>query len=282
LREAIRVKKDHAESHYNLGLALSAKGAVDEAVAEYREAIRLKKDCAQAHCNLGHVLFDKGQFAEALNCFRRGHELGSKDPRWPYPSAQWVKDCERVVELEGKLPAILSGKQQPASATERAYCATVCHKKHLYAAAVRFYTEVFAEGRRFVGEQPSGPRYNAACAAALAGCGQGTDAGNLPDKDYVRLRTQSFKWLRDDLAAWRTILEKHGDKARPAVVQQMRHWLDDSDFNGVRGPDALARLPDSEREGWQKLWAEVAATLAGAQAKGAPAQPGGGPEKTPK
>jgi hypothetical protein len=29
-----------------------------------------------------------------------------------------------------------------------------------------------------------------------------------------------------------------------------------------RGPEALARLPEAERQEWQKLWADVADTLA--------------------
>ena len=39
----------------------------------------------------------------------------------------------------------------------------------------------------------------------------------------------------------------------------MQHWLRDADFGGVRGPDALARLPAMERPAWQKLWEEVEA-----------------------
>jgi hypothetical protein len=62
----------------------------------------------------------------------------------------------------------------------------------------------------------------------------------------------------------------------------MQHWLDDPDFNGVRGPDALAKLPESEREGWQKLWADVAATLARAQEQGTPAEKKASPEPAPK
>jgi hypothetical protein len=41
----------------------------------------------------------------------------------------------------------------------------------------------------------------------------------------------------------------------------MRHWLRDPDFNGVRGADALAKLPEAERAGWRKLWADVADML---------------------
>jgi hypothetical protein len=42
----------------------------------------------------------------------------------------------------------------------------------------------------------------------------------------------------------------------------MQHWLEDPAFAGVREPEALARLPAAERPEWQKLWADVADTLA--------------------
>jgi hypothetical protein len=72
-------------------------------------------------------------------------------------------------------------------------------------------------------------------------------------------------WLRADLDAWRRLLDKEPDKTRPEVTQRTRHWQQNPDFAGVRGPDALARLPQAERAGWHKLWADVAATLAQAQ-----------------
>jgi hypothetical protein len=50
----------------------------------------------------------------------------------------------------------------------------------------------------------------------------------------------------------------------------------------VRGPEALARLPQAEREGWRKLWADVAATLARAQDKAAPQQKKAAPPEGPK
>ena len=39
----------------------------------------------------------------------------------------------------------------------------------------------------------------------------------------------------------------------------MQHWLEDTDFAGVRDAAALDKLPEPERVGWQKLWADVAA-----------------------
>jgi tetratricopeptide (TPR) repeat protein len=281
-REAIRYKKDYPEAHYNLGIALRVKGYVDGAIAAYQETIRLKKDFPEAHCNLGHILRAKGQFAEALTHLRRGHQLGSKDPRWHYPSAQWVEQCERLVEFDDKLPAILSGTEQPANASERAEYANVCQLKQLYAAATRLYQEAFT-AQALLGAAPgNGVRYNAACASALAGCGAGKDVAKLSGAERTGFRKQALDWLRADLDAWRKLLDKKPDKARTAVVQKMQHWLKDSDFNGVRGKEALSKLPEAERKVWQQLWADVAATLARARQQGTPSPKKGSPGKETK
>jgi tetratricopeptide (TPR) repeat protein len=260
-QEALRIKKDFAEAHYDLGLALEAKGRLDEAIAEYRETIRLKKDFAEAHCNLGSALRQQGMFRQAAEAYRRGHQLGSKNPRWPYSSAQWVRDCERLAELDGKLPAILGGQKQPADTAERLTLAWMCQQpyKQRYAAAVRFYREAFAAEPKAADDLDAGHRYNAACSAALAGSGQGKDADQLDEKERGRLRQQALDWLRADLTAYRQVMDKVADQADPAIAQRMRHWLHDADFAGVRGAEALARLPEAERKDWLKLWDEVEA-----------------------
>jgi hypothetical protein len=92
----------------------------------------------------------------------------------------------------------------------------------------------------------------------------------LSDTERAGLRQQALHWLRADLDGWRGCMGTDPAKARPLVAERMRHWLQDPDFSGVRGPDALAKLPEAEREGWQKLWADVAAALTRAQEKGKP------------
>ena len=47
----------------------------------------------------------------------------------------------------------------------------------------------------------------------------------------------------------------------------MQHWQQDTDFAGVRGTDVIAKLPEAERQEWQKLWNDVADLLKRAQAK---------------
>src|SRR5262249_38437386 len=157
---------------------------------------------AGAHCNLGLALRDRGDFAEALVALRRGHALGSARTDWRYPSAQWVQQCQRLLELDGWLPAVLKGDRKPAGAAEAVASARLGHRKKLYAASCRLYAEAFAADPKLAADLATGYRYAAASAAALAAAGQGKEADTLGDKDKPRLRQQALGWLRADLAAW--------------------------------------------------------------------------------
>jgi tetratricopeptide (TPR) repeat protein len=259
-REAIRLKKDYPDAHYSLGIVLKERGQLDDAIAEYQEAIRLKKDYPEAHCNLGLVLLQQGQFQGAVEELRVGHELGSRNPLWPYPSAQWLRNAERFADLDARLPLLLRGREQPKDAGERLALAQLCQElKKLFAAAARWYGEAFAAQPALAENLQACHRYNAACAAALAGCGQGLDAGNLDAKERARLRKQALTWLQAEVAARRGQLKSWWPGAADQARQVLKHALDDPDFNGVRAEHALGMLPEAERADWQKLWQEVEA-----------------------
>jgi tetratricopeptide (TPR) repeat protein len=98
-QKAIELDPTFAPPHYNLGLALQREGRWMEAIDHYQKAIAFNPKHPEAHCNLGHVLRQQGRFDEALVYLKRGHELGSKTSGWKYPSAQWVRDTERLVAL---------------------------------------------------------------------------------------------------------------------------------------------------------------------------------------
>jgi serine/threonine protein kinase/tetratricopeptide (TPR) repeat protein len=265
-REAIRLKKDYVQAYYNLGNALRDRDQLNEAIAAYREAIALKPDYAQAHCNLGLVLIRQGAFADALTELRRGHDLGSKNPGWNDPSAHWVRECERLVELDRQLPGFLDRTTTPASPGERIELAGLCFLKGLKSAAARFYGDAFAADPQQADNPRTAHRYHAACAAALAGCGQGNDADTLDEPERASLRRQALAWLRADLEAWGSLLDKEPDMVR-VLALQMGHWFVNTDFAAVRGSQALSQLPETEREPWQKFWDDVASLRARAQAK---------------
>ncbi len=234
------------------------QGQADQAIAELREAIRLKGDYAEAHCNLGNILLMQGRAREAVNELRQGHELGSKDPHWSNPSAQWLQNAERVADLDARLPALLKGEQQPKDARECLALAQICQmNKQFFAVATRWYGEAFAKEPELAQDVDAWHRYNAACTAALAGCGQGKDADKLDPKERALLRQRARGWLRADLKVYRERVEKALKVPGREVGTTMQHWLQDTDLAGVRGEKALAKLPEAERKEWQKLWQEV-------------------------
>jgi tetratricopeptide (TPR) repeat protein len=256
---ALKLDPNYAAAHYGLANALLDKKDMDGAIREYRAALKIDPEYAEAHCNLGQALQRQGRFTDALAAFQKGHKLGNVRPGWHYPSADWVSNVERLIECDAKLPKVLTGETRPANAGECLQFARLCQQpyKQLYTAAAGFYREAFAAQPKLANAPIPGHRFNAACAAALAGCGQGNDAGTLDQPERGRLRREALAWLQADLSAWKQMLEKNGQKARSAVHRQMDHWKQDSDFAGVRGTEALARLPEPERADWQKLWTDV-------------------------
>jgi serine/threonine protein kinase/Flp pilus assembly protein TadD len=260
-RQATALDPKYAQAHNNLGNALKAQGKMDEAIACFRQAIAINPKFALAHTNLGEALEAKGQWDEAIAAFRETVRLQKDNAQ----AQEQLRQAERLGQLE-------QDKDKPKNTGELLALAKLCQTpyRERYADAVRFYQAAFSAEPKLAEDLRTGHRYNAACAAALAGCGQGKDADKLDANERGRLRRQALDWLRADLDAWSQSLNREPDKVRPIVIQQMRHWLADADFVGVRGPQALAKLPEGERQPWQKLWDDVANTLAHAQARTAP------------
>jgi serine/threonine-protein kinase len=250
-RKAIAINPNYPEAHCNLGDALMQRGDFAEAIACCRKAIEIDPNLPEAHCNLGEALMHRGDFAEALGAFRRGHELGSKRGDWKHPSDKWVRDCERLIEREKKLLEVLAGTSKPADARERIEWARLCVHTRRFVAAARLSREAFEAEQELANDLAAGHRYRAATAAALAGIGQGRDAGKLTGEARAALRRQALAWLKADLGAWRR--HKDGSQRERAL----RSWRADKALAGVRDKEGLAKLSPAERAAWAELWAEV-------------------------
>jgi serine/threonine protein kinase/tetratricopeptide (TPR) repeat protein len=261
-QEAIRLEPSRAESHFELAIVLSDRKHDDEgAVAEFNRAISLKADYAEAYCNLGHVLRKQGHFVEALEATRRGHEIGSMRADWRYPSGQWVREAERMMELDEKLTAVLWDVAAPASAEEMIELARICAVKRHFAAAARFSEEAFRAKPALAEDLRVNNRYNAACMAVLAAASRGADTATLDETKRVRWRRQALEWLRADMARMSEILESQPSQGRVVIQVALPNWQDDASLASVRAKAALAKLPEAERTAWQQLWVEVAELL---------------------
>jgi predicted Zn finger-like uncharacterized protein len=255
-RTAIALDPKLAYAHKNLGLALYYKRDLEGAIAALRAAVNLRPDDPEAHCHLGNLLREQGRFALALEELRRGHHLGIKHPGWPYPSAAWVRECERIIELERRLPAILAGGVVPAGAAERVELVVCLVRKRLTATAARLAAE-FLDDPRLSADERQDCLYYGAVGAVLAAAGEGDDARLLADKVAVMLRRQALRWLRSELAAEAEQAAGGGVAARGEVRRLMMQWRHDSRLASVRDREAQGHLPDDERGEWRRLWADV-------------------------
>jgi Flp pilus assembly protein TadD len=257
-RKVIALKPDDAKAYYNLGYALVDQGKHVEAEAAFRKAVALKPDEARAYLGLGHALRRQGRFTESRASFRRGHDLGSKQAGWRYPSLQWIREAEQMVELEKMLPAVLQGEASSPNASDAIALAQMCQQfKKRHIAAARLYADAFAAESKLTDDLQQHHRYKAAYSAALAAAGQGEDARLLPDKAVCMFRHWALVWLRDDLTAYAQLAERNDPTVKQTIQQRLAHWRRDPDLASVRDPQALDRLADNDRAAWQALWHDV-------------------------
>jgi tetratricopeptide (TPR) repeat protein len=266
-QRALEIDPNNVAGLNNLGTARRLQHQLDEAVVCFQKTLKLDPNHAMAWCNLGHVLREQQKFNEALPAMRRGHELGSRQSGWSYPSLYWVVETERWIALDEKLAALTRDEAMPGSANEWLALAKFCAaQKKRYATAARCYASAFSAEPKFAEQLAAAHRYNAACAAARAANGEGQDAANLDEPQRRHLRTQALDWLTAELAGWTAYFKKNSQSG-PGVVKPLRHWQQDSDLAGLRDKDAQARLPSEERTACEKLWADVAELLKKAEEK---------------
>jgi serine/threonine protein kinase/Tfp pilus assembly protein PilF len=267
---ALRLEPNYAGVHQSLAIALDMNKDPEGAILEYRTALRIDPQLFVSHNNLGYHLYVKQQREEALGEFQAAIAI---HPNMPQAHAGLGMALHDRGDLEGALrefEAVVA--LRPVQAEAHSNLGALLCERGDWESAVREYAEAFAAWLKLLGHPSPGKLYDAAAVAALAGCGQGQaalvmehahhpgvikDAGRLGDQERAGLRKQAREWLRADLERWRRLLEKGPDTTRPRTAEEMQHWLEDPDFAGVRGEQALAGLPQAERSDWQQLWKEV-------------------------
>jgi Flp pilus assembly protein TadD len=257
-RKAIALQPDLATTYYDLGVVLCSRNKFEEAEAAFRKAIALQPDDAAAHINLGLLLGQQARFEEAVTGLKKARGLLDDGSPRRQQVEQALLHYQRQASLEARLPGILNGTDQPASVAEQLELARLCLLREYPAASVRLSRAAFADPN-LARAVPLAARYYAACAAALAGCGQGKDADGLDDTERAGLRQQAHDWLRANLSWWSKLLDKADARTKAMLAQQMQHWGSDTALAGVRDKANLAQLPEAERIAWQNLWDDVSA-----------------------
>jgi serine/threonine-protein kinase len=166
-----------------------------------------------------------------------------------------------MATVDARLKAILKGEQQPKDVRERLQLAQRASDLTLYTAAARFWQDALEANPRVGDDRQAQHRYNAACAAAQAGSGQGKDDPPPSDDQKTKLRQRALDWLTVERGVWAKLLETASNEQRGVIVKTLEHWQQDTDLAGIRDDAELSKLPQTERLAFRKLWADVSALL---------------------
>jgi serine/threonine-protein kinase len=160
------------------------------------------------------------------------------------------------------LPAFLDGKYRPQDNDERLALLGACQAMNRTRAMARLYADAFAAAPSLADDLGADHRYNAARAAAQAGCGLGVDATGLVEEERARWRAQARRWLRADLAARTRAFDADPTATRLSVRLALARWRNEPDLACVRDRGELDKLSPDERKEFTALWTDVAAVLA--------------------
>jgi serine/threonine-protein kinase len=244
-----------------LRLPARDEARLKEAIAHYRQAIRIEPRFALAHGALSQALLAQHDFSEAEAEARRSLDtLQEAEPLFRGNLEGLRQRCRRLRALEGRLPAVVQGKDKPAAADCLDLAELGFVKRH-YATAARLYAEALAAKPGLTRDLRAGHRFNAARAATLASGGRGDDAAGLTEAERMALRQQAREWLRLDLAAWAKKVDTGTAAERVQAQKTLASWRDDPDLAGLRDRDTLVKLAVEERTACDKLWSDVAAVL---------------------
>jgi tetratricopeptide (TPR) repeat protein len=210
-----------------------------KALAAYPDHPNYRRFLANHLINLIRAAEGLGHAAEAAEARRELDELRNSDPR--------------ILALDARLATVLKG-QAPKDHAERLALAVRAYEKALHASSARLYAEALSNDPKLADDRQAQHRYNAACAAALAGCGQGKDEPPLDDAAEAKLRRQAREWLQAELAVWTKVLDADPAGMKVNVATTLQHWKTDPDLAGVRDEKELAKLPEEERAEFQQLW----------------------------
>jgi tetratricopeptide (TPR) repeat protein len=232
---------------------------------EARDRLRQAVECQQKALasNPGHPTYRQFMAKHLNNLIEATRALGDSKglAEAERQLAEFRDTVPDMAAFDAQLKAIVNGDQRPKDADERLQFAQRADDLARYATAARLWQEALELDPRLGDDRQAQQRYNAACAAALAGRGQGKHEPPRSDDQKTRLRRQVLDWLNAERGAWANFLETAKNEQRGVIVKTLEHWQRDTDLAGIRDDVELGKLPEAERVAFRKLWADTDALL---------------------
>jgi tetratricopeptide (TPR) repeat protein len=259
-RRALEIDPNVPLANLNLALAALGRNDFEEAAEFARKAAELEPRSAMNNAVLGRALLGAARFEEARGYIETALELyDPKDPQRPL-AVMDLQTCLRQIEFGPRVAEYRARTARLATAPESLEIANLLLDRAEYALAARYFADAMEQDPSLAHDLSAGTRYNAACAAALAGTPR-DHGGPIPPAEQTASRERARRWLREDLEAWTQALGSGGAEMPKYIVQYVGHWLNDRDIAPIREEAALAALPAAEQEEARALWRDVAALV---------------------
>jgi serine/threonine-protein kinase len=253
-RQAIQVAPESADAYFLLGEHHLLAGEIADAISLLQSAVDRDPNAPYARVLLGFALRDSGQHDSAVAELEKTLALSPTDlPYRPKIQGQ-IHFNKRMMELQIRLPALLSKETPPKSAAERAGIARSLAAKGDFVSAARWYAEAFTIDPTLADR--SDHRHAAARFAGLAALDT-----TLSSAERVERIDQAVGWLRAHLEVCARDL-RGGDPEAVGAMQKVLHgWRRDAAFAALRDAQRLAELDDNRRRSCRELWNELDALL---------------------
>lgn len=231
-RRYLALDDDKPQIWLQLGTVYLDLDRPDDAMAAWTRATDLDPQKAEAWCNRGLLLMRTGHPAEGLPLLERGHAIGSKRPRWTFPSARWIAEAKALLAQGDALSALRAGGALPRDAKECIALAEQAWTSDDAELACRLYTAAFTKDPTLAASRRPPHREAAARAAARSGA-----------------LGPSVAWLAEELETWRALHEN--GRVRPQRLERrLSSWLADTDF----APLFAGRIEDHDVAArWRQL-----------------------------
>lgn len=257
LKKAAELGPVSSALYVNLGKALANVGRDSEAATAIESALALEPDRLDALGAFGVIALRIGRLEDAAKSLERCLEqLAPNDVDRDLIESSLAR-CRALAALEPRLEAFVAGAEHPSDAKQSLLLAELCRLRGRYVEAVRFARDAFTADTALASDPTFGYRFEAACAAALAGAGDEREGAAVENTARRDLRRQAREWLLADLKSWNHILDELGPKARPRIINTLERWRASPRLAVLRDQDRVDLLDEAERSECRALWREV-------------------------
>ena len=216
---------------------------------------------AMAKYRLGDVQEAQNVFATEIGLFDWSMDQVRSHDQWLWH----ILRREAQSMIFPNTAAFLQEEYEPQENVERLALVGECRFRNLNCAAAKLYADAFAADPTLTEDARCRHRYNAACAAALAGAGVGDDAEKLSETDKAAWRKQSCKWLTSELESMARRMQSAPTENRDPSIWLLKQWQNNPAFSSLRDASALEKMSPDERQECTTLWTAVANLISGSE-----------------